>query len=609
MGRQKRHSNRVYQLIGEPGPGALAAGYVRYSSDMQDATTIVTQKRRIQVYAEKRGWTIACWYEEPEESATYEEIERRTTFAQILEDAGAQFSVVLCYTNDRWARNVPVAYISLNLLRHKRIWWATSDGRWDIDKVQQSGFDVAFAVDTQNNAAYSRDLSKRTIDGKEDRARDGYHNGSVPFGYLPPGYPKAPDGAPSTWRPPRMPVRIDPVNFPALVRIGELAAMGWGDSAIADELAGYVSTTPRFGSRALTKDTIAAIRRLWFPREFAPGCGHGTIETPSGELVEGRHQFAWPYDLWQRIVEAKAGQFRRPHSESSREPREFSRIVVCAGCCRPLRVHSRPNSISYQDTSALRRLPCPAHGCLSVSSERLLQQFGALLASMTLPTDWQQAIAGSLAESALQSEGKRLQVRRQELESEQKRLVMAFTKGHLSEADLDAESERIRAELAALAAPALQHTGADVAESFITAGEMVADMASYWKDALPEERRDIVWTLLTLNGLIYDLERSAIVGLAPRAEVLQTLILGLAPNWEQRENGLWLQEDYLPPKRERANPHAPLPMQYKLDRLQRQRAKEMARAGMTVRQLADHFGVSRMAVWRALRAESTPDNS
>lgn len=193
------------------------SGYVRYSMELQDPASIVTQKRRIEEYAHKKGWTVVRWYEEPEQSAKYEEIDKRPIFAQLLADAGRGFQVVLCYMNNRWARNVPVAYISLSQLRRKRVWWATADRMWDIDKVQQSGFDVAFAVDTQMNAGYSRDLSKRTIDGKEDRARDGYHNGQVPFGYLPPEYPKAPDGAPSTWRPPRMPVRIDPINFPALV--------------------------------------------------------------------------------------------------------------------------------------------------------------------------------------------------------------------------------------------------------------------------------------------------------------------------------------------------------------------------------------------------------
>jgi DNA invertase Pin-like site-specific DNA recombinase len=194
MPRQKYHRDRVYQIVGEPGPGSIAIGYVRYSSELQDPTTIATQKRRIQEFADKKGWRIVRWFEEPEQSAKYEEINHRPVFAQVLSEAGRQFQIVLCYMNNRWSRNVVVAYTSLTRLRQLRVWWATADGLWDIDKVQQDGFDVAFAVDTQINASYVRQLSKRTIDGKEDRAREGYHNGNVMFGYLPPEYPKAPDG-------------------------------------------------------------------------------------------------------------------------------------------------------------------------------------------------------------------------------------------------------------------------------------------------------------------------------------------------------------------------------------------------------------------------------
>jgi DNA invertase Pin-like site-specific DNA recombinase len=372
MPRQKKHPNRVYQMIGEPGPGAIAVGYVRYSMELQDPASIATQKRRIEEFAEKKGWKLVRWYAEPEQSAKYEEIEERPIFCELLNDAGVRFQVVLCYMNNRWSRNVPVAYNSLTRLRRLRVWWATSDGLWDIDKVQQDGFDVAFAVDTQMNAAYVRQLSKRTIDGKEDRARDRYHNGWVPFGYLEPEYPKAPDGAPSTWRPPRMPARPDPVNFPGLVRIGELAAQGWSDSAIADELEDYISRTSRFGERPLTKDTIAAIRRSWFPREFAPGCGHGTIDTPSGELVEGRHQAAWPYELWQQMVETKTAQYRRPRKEAQRRPHEFSRIIVCAACRRPLRVARGDGIPYYRDTSEERKLTCSASGRLWIKSAAVL---------------------------------------------------------------------------------------------------------------------------------------------------------------------------------------------------------------------------------------------
>jgi hypothetical protein len=204
-------------------------------------------------------------------------------------------------------------------------------------------------------------------------------------------------------------------------------------------------------------------------------------------------------------------------------------------------------------------------------------------------------------------DGKHALARRNELEAEQKRLVAAFTKGYLSEEDLDAQVERIRAELRMLSG-SVSRDAVDDTDAAITAGETLADMASYWGEALAEERRDIVWALLTLNGLVYDLERQAIAGLMPREEMLPVLTLGLTSRWEQRDSGLWLRAEYLPPKRKRINPHAPLPMQYKLDLLQRRHVRELARSGMTVRQLAKHFGVSRTAIWRVLHITAEPND-
>jgi len=417
MPRKKSHPNRIYRLIGEPGPGAHGVGYVRYSSDMQDPATLVTQKRRVAEFFARKGWILDGYREEPEQSAKYEEISQRPVFARMLDEAGTNFQVIVCYMNDRWARNVNVAFNSLALLRRKGVWWATSDGQFDLDRINQDGGDVSFVVDTQINAAYVRKLSKREIDALEDRGRAGYHNGKALFGYLMPEYPKAPDGAPSTWRPPRMPARVDPVNFPALVRLGELAARGWTDQAIADALAGHVTSSPRFGARPLTKDTVAAIRRSWFPREFAPGSGLGTIETPSGELVEGKHPAAWPYETWQRMAEAKRGQYHRPRAEAQRRAHAFSRIIVCASCRRPLRVATSKGVASYKDTSLVRRLPCDAYGCLSAPGALVTAQFGALLASVTLPPHWREAVAARCAERTQDAGVERARTRRAELEA------------------------------------------------------------------------------------------------------------------------------------------------------------------------------------------------
>jgi DNA invertase Pin-like site-specific DNA recombinase len=122
MDRQKPHPGRVYQPVGEPESGAPAVGYVRYSSDMQDPDSITTQKRCIEEFAERNGWHIVHWYEEPESSAKYEELEERPIFSRL---AGQEFQVVLTYSNDRWASSVAAAYVSLNQLRRKQVWWAT----------------------------------------------------------------------------------------------------------------------------------------------------------------------------------------------------------------------------------------------------------------------------------------------------------------------------------------------------------------------------------------------------------------------------------------------------------------------------------------------------
>lgn len=608
MPRQKFHRDRVYQVVGEPGPGSIAVGYVRYSSELQDPATIATQKRRIQEYADKKGWKIVDWYEEPENSAKYEEIEKRPVFARLLNDAGTRFQIAVCYMNNRWSRNVAVAYTSLTRLRRLRVWWATSDGLWDIDKVQQDGFDVAFAVDTQMNASYVRQLSKRTIDGKEDRARDGYHNGWVPFGYLPPEYPKAPDGAPSTWRPPRMPVRPNPLTFPALVRIGELVAQGWTDRAIADELEGYMSITARFGERMLSKDTVAAIRRSWFPREFAPGCGHGTIETPSGELVEGKHQAAWPYELWQRMQEVKMGQYRRPSKVAQRNPHEFSRIIVCAACHRPLRVAAggKAGWRYYRDTSSERKLPCPASGSLSVRSSLVVSQFGDILRSVELPEQWRQIIVDRCmaASETGDTENGRAQQRRKEIEAEQERIATLFTKGYITEEKLDEQMGKLRDELFTLPVPKVQDAQSMVREA-IGMGETLGGMVDYWNEALPEEKRDIVWSLLQLEGLVYDLERQVIVGLRPRDSVLAVLALGLEATgmWEQRANGLWLKEDYWPPKVVRDDPHRPPPQPPSMTPAQQERAIMLIRQGMSLRQVAKIMDVSYQSVHRLVKRE------
>jgi len=390
------------------------------------------------------------------------------------------------------------------------------------------------------------------------------------------------------------------------VRIGELTAQGWTDRAIADELEGYMSKTARFGERMLTKDTVAAIRRLHFPREFAPGCGHGTIVTPSGDLVEGKHQAAWQYELWNRMDEVKMSQFRRPTKDAQRRPHEFSRIIVCSACRRPLRVMLPRGIPYYKDTSKVRKLNCSIPESLSVRASIVIYQFGDILRSVELPAAWREAIAERCAlEMREDGDTERVKQRRVELRAEQQRLVTTFTKGYITEEFLDAQMERIRSELFALPIPVEQNAEA-VTRAAISSGETLADMAGYWSEATAEERRDIVGGLLTVEGLIYDLERQVIIGLLPRPSVLPVLVLGLEKTgkWEQRERGLWLRNDYWPPKRDLDKRHLPPPAHPSLSPAQREEAvRLLQQPGMSIRQVAHTLGTSRGTIHRLVEQE------
>ena len=137
----------------------------------------------------------------------------------------------------------------------------------------------------------------------------------------------------------------------------------------------------------------------------------------------------------------------------------------------------------------------------------------------------------------------------------------------------------------------------------ISAGETLEGMADYWAEAIPEERRDMVWSLLVAGGLIYDLERGAIVGLIPRSNILPVLALGLegTTGWEQRESGLWLREEHLPPIQERENLHVAPPHLPSLTIEKQADALDLVQKGIPIRQVARELGTSYESIRRLLK--------
>ncbi len=201
---------RVYHQLPLPPPGTELVGYVRYSSEMQDIDSLVTQKRGIEGEAHKFQWLVPSYYEEPEQSAKYEDIDKRPVFRRLLEDARAhKIKGILVYRNNRWSRNSGLMHSTLDELRRLGVWWQTVDQGFTINNIQEAGQGIIHAIDTKISENYLTELSKTTTDGKRTRALNGFHASHVPFGYLPPDYPQRPRTAAANWTPDPTPVAPD----------------------------------------------------------------------------------------------------------------------------------------------------------------------------------------------------------------------------------------------------------------------------------------------------------------------------------------------------------------------------------------------------------------
>jgi hypothetical protein len=106
----------------------------------------------------------------------------------------------------------------------------------------------------------------------------------------------------------------------------------------------------------------------------------------------------------------------------------------------------------------------------------VLEQFGAVLASVTLPDQWREAVATQLRVASADTTHERTRTRRAELEAEQKWLALAITKGVISEETLDEQVGRIRAELVTLPLPQMRDT-TSATQAALDAGETLSQQS------------------------------------------------------------------------------------------------------------------------------------
>ena len=155
-----------------------AALYVRVSSDMQiDNFSISAQINELNKYCAKEGFEVFKVYADEGISGT---LEARPQFQLMLSDAEKKcFDVILVHKYDRFARNVELSQKVKKQLKKANI------GLISITEPLEDspmGFFVGGLHELMAEY-YSKNLSRESKKGHVERASQGFHNGSVPFGY------------------------------------------------------------------------------------------------------------------------------------------------------------------------------------------------------------------------------------------------------------------------------------------------------------------------------------------------------------------------------------------------------------------------------------------
>ena len=156
--------------------------YLRMSTDRQEAS-IPQQRDAVTKHARKLGYTIVREY--ADEGISGDCTHKRKAFQKMIADAaGGSFDRILCFDQDRfgrfdmieagwWIMPLRDAGVSLETIAQGVIDWSDFAGR------------LTYAVAQEGKHQFLRDLSRNSLRGQMNRAREGngMYGAAAPYGY------------------------------------------------------------------------------------------------------------------------------------------------------------------------------------------------------------------------------------------------------------------------------------------------------------------------------------------------------------------------------------------------------------------------------------------
>ena len=487
-----------------------AVAYIRVSDLSQvEGHSLDAQERLFRELCRNRGWDAVKVYREEGRSAHTDSIRKRPVFRQLLEDTGkGQFDAVVVHTLDRWSRNLRVMLEGFGILARSGVGLVSI-----TENIDYSTPHGKMATQMLGSVAefFSEALSAHVKKGIDERARQGLHLGSIPFGYE--SCWQESNGERKLTCKPEHPggVHVHSKEGPAIrdlftryasgtVTLATLAS--WlndegfrtrNTKKLPDGKGGY-STGPRLF-------TNASVRHILHNPFYTGQVRH------KDQLLPGLHESLVAQGIFQTVQDAMRRNSGRSRTLHTRPERQYllKGLIHCVHCRMPMWAQTFKNGRRYYREQRGSR---GAGYCVGRSGSMFCEvpdeQMGSIISAIMLPEAWVDRV---LAQVHLADEVERVGRERKKAEQRLRRLAQVYIDGHVPAEEYRRQKKQLEERLRLLVVPD--------ADAAVTAGKLLEDLPVLWKKADLAERRR---TLLTMLDAVYvdTVEEKRIVAIRPR---------------------------------------------------------------------------------------------
>jgi site-specific DNA recombinase len=503
-------------------PQNSAVLYLRMSDERQEYS-IDAQRAELLRYAEKHSYKILREY--LDEAISGDDTGRRAEFLRMREDVQkGEFSVVLCWDQDRFGRFDGIeggfwifpfrqAGVRLETIAQGRIDWDDFHGR------------LVYMIQQESKHSYLRDLSRNVARGQLDAAKNGRGGtgGRAPAGYKQDGDEILVD---PEWAAIIRAIFAEYLKPDASLRSvvemlntkGILTTRGnkWSVTTVRDTLSNrkytgaFVRFRYRVGKYHAIKDGEIVTRQKTDSRE-----------EPDPMVVEDRFEAIINKRTFERVQRKLAKQQKRTQHRTGHQY-TFTGLLRCGDCGGPMGGAPAMDGSKYKKYFVYRcrnyhsQGPSACH-CNSIGEDKLLNAVSRKMQA--------EVFSETAIERLLVAYRKRLAARRKIVPADDGRLRKQIDKLNqqidqgvervLSAPEklvgtiyakidrLRAERDRLQAQLDAAGKPETGSVPQD-AQKVEEAARVLRDMREAFKDAKPEEIRELISPLVSKIELHFD---------------------------------------------------------------------------------------------------------